>query len=212
MAGEAELTRILLVRHGHVEGIEPERFRGRTDVPLSALGRRQAAATAERIARSCSFAKVYSSPLGRALATARAIAEATGREVQALADLNDLDYGEWQWKTYEEVSASSPALFNLWFASPELIRFPGGDALQDLVARTADAIRVVCEAHPRETVVVVGHDSVNRAILMQALAQPLCAYWRMAQSPCAINELQIEDGRVGVLRVNDAAHLEDLQA
>jgi probable phosphoglycerate mutase len=205
------LTRILLVRHGHVEGIEPERFRGRMDVPLSALGRRQATATGARLAATSSFADVYSSPLGRALATAQAIAEPSGQPVQLVADLNDLDYGEWQWKTYEEVRGASPVLFNRWLASPELIRFPGGDALQDLVARTADALRFVCEAHPHEAVVMVGHDSVNRAILMQALAQPLSAYWRLAQSPCAINELEIEDGQVRVLRVNDTTHLDGIR-
>ena len=206
------MTRILLIRHGHVEGIEPERFRGRMDVPLSALGCLQAAATAERIARTANFASVYSSPLDRALTTARSIAAPAGKDVQALADLNDLDYGAWQWKTFDEVRTADPALFHRWFATPDLIRFPGGDSLQDLVARTANVVRLVCENHPRECVVIVGHDSVNRAILMQALAQPLCAYWRVAQSPCAINELEITDSEARVLRINDTAHLEGVRA
>jgi len=60
---------------------------------------------------------------------------------------------------------------------------PEGDSLQDLVARTANALRFVLERHTSktETVVFVGHDSVNRALLLQLLDQSLSAYWRIAQ-------------------------------
>jgi phosphoserine phosphatase len=44
------VTKILLIRHGHVEGIEPQRFRGRAELPLTTLGRAEAAAVARRIA------------------------------------------------------------------------------------------------------------------------------------------------------------------
>jgi broad specificity phosphatase PhoE len=43
------MTKLIVVRHGHVEGISPERFRGRVDLELTPEGRRQAAATARRI-------------------------------------------------------------------------------------------------------------------------------------------------------------------
>jgi broad specificity phosphatase PhoE len=202
------LTCIVLVRHGHVEGIEPVRFRGRMDVPLSDLGRRQAGATATAIARRWRFVAVYTSPMGRCVETGRIIAAPEGMEVCQLGDLNDLDYGEWQWKTNEEVRAASPELYERWLTAPQSVRFPGGESLQDLMARTAEALRFVTELHPSQTVVMVGHDSVNRALLMQMLAQPLSAYWRLAQSPCGINEIEMEDGRARVLRMNETAHLE----
>ena len=127
-----------------------------------------------------------------------------------LSGLNDLDYGEWQWKTFDDVRAHSPGLFHRWFAAPDQVRFPGGESLQDLAARTADALRGVIERHPDETVVMVGHDSVNRAILMQVLAQPLLAYWRIVQSPCGLSEIEIGGDLARVLRVNETAHLEAL--
>ena len=202
------MTHIVLVRHGHVEGIHPERFRGRAEIPLSEIGRRQAAATAARVAAGWRPTAVYTSPMGRCVETGAAIATAVSATARSLDALNDLDYGAWQWKTFDEVRAISPALFARWFAAPETVRFPDGDSLPDLVARTADALRQVVERHPNETVVLVGHDSVNRAILMQALAQPMAAYWRIAQSPCAISELEIGDGEPRVLRVNDTTHLD----
>ncbi len=202
------MTRIVLVRHGHVEGIAPERFRGRADMPLSELGVRQAAATAQRIAGAWKPSRVITSPLGRAVATGAAISLATGAPAETDETLQDIDYGEWQWKTHEEVREVSPELFQLWFSEPQLVRFPGGEALQDLVARTAGMMRRLLDQRPDETVVLVGHDSVNRALLMQLIDQPISAYWKLALSPCGICEIDISGGKIRVLRVNETAHLE----
>jgi broad specificity phosphatase PhoE len=56
---------------------------------------------------------------------------------------------------------------------------------------------------------MVTHESVNRALLLQVLEQPLSAYWRLAQDPCAINEIAVASDRVAVIRVNETAHLRD---
>jgi broad specificity phosphatase PhoE len=203
------MTKIILTRHGHVEGIKPERFRGR-ELPLTELGWAQAKTVAARIAKTWNAAKVYTSPMGRCVTTGQEIARACHVASEPLEALNDLDYGQWHWRTHDEVRASWPELFAAWHTTPHLVRFPEGDSLQDLVARTANALRLVLERHASETetVVFVGHDSVNRALLLQLLDQPLSAYWRIAQAPCAINEIDFLDGRICVQRVNETHHLE----
>jgi phosphoserine phosphatase len=74
------------------------------------------------------------------------------------------------------------------------MRFPNGESLQDSVARSADALRLAIGRHPDDTVVLVAHDSVNRTTLLQLLDQPLSAYWRLAQEPCCINEIDVAGG------------------
>jgi probable phosphoglycerate mutase len=202
------MTNILLVRHGHVEGIKPERFRGRTDLPLTARGEVQAQAVARRIARSWRPAKIYTSPMMRCIATGRAIAEACQLKEQMLDHLIDIDYGGWQGKTYEEVERTDPQLFATWFTTPHLMRFPGGESLQDLVARSAEALHFVLRHHAEEMVVLVTHDSVNRALLIQLLDQPLSSYWRLAQDPCCINEIDALGGRITIRRINATDHLD----
>jgi probable phosphoglycerate mutase len=71
------------------------------------------------------------------------------------------------------------------------VRFPHGESLQDLVARMANVLRFVGERHKDETVVIVGHSSGNRALLLQALDQPLSAYWRLAQDPCSVSDIEL---------------------
>ena len=201
------MIRILLIRHGHVEGIKPERFRGRADVPLTDSGVSEAAAVAGRIASAWRPIKVYTSPMKRCIDTGGAIAKACQVDAEILDDLNDIDYGAWQWKSYEEIQRAEPQRFTIWFARPPFTRFPDGESFQELVARSADALRLVVGRHSDDTVVLVAHDSVNRALLLQLLDQPLSAYWRLSQEPCCINEICIAGGEVHVVRINETAHL-----
>jgi probable phosphoglycerate mutase len=201
------MTKIILTRHGHVAGIAPERFRGRTELPLTELGVRQAQAVARRIAEAWRPAAIYTSPLGRCVATGRAIGEASGAVCRALEGLNDIDYGLWRDKSHDEVRAAWPALYAAWREAPHLMRIPDGDSLQDLAARVGDAIRFVLERHPDDPVALVGHESVNRVLLLLLLDLPLSAYWRLAQAPCAINEVDIVGRQMRIVRINDTGHL-----
>lgn len=110
------MTKILLIRHGHVEGITPERFRGRGDLPLTSRGHEQAQAVAQRIASGWRPDAVYTSPLSRCTATANAIAKACSLEAQTLDDLVDIDYGAWQSCSFAERKPDrSGAFFTLAF-------------------------------------------------------------------------------------------------
>jgi probable phosphoglycerate mutase len=66
--------------------------------------------------------------------------------------------------------------------------------------------------HPDETIVLVGHDSVNRALLLQVLDQPLSGYWGLAQEPCCINEIDVSGAAVCVRSINATQHLEAIAA
>jgi phosphoserine phosphatase len=204
------VTRIILTRHGHVDGIKPPRFRGRADVPLTALGVAQANATAGRIAATSQPAAIYTSPMSRCMATGEAIARACGVPSQVLDQLNDLDYGAWQWKTHDEIRRAFAEQYETWHTVPQMFRFPQGESLQDLVLRAADVLRSVLQRHRDQTIVLVSHDSVNRALLTQVLDQPLSAYSRIVIEPCGITEIEFVDNIARVLGVNETQHLSAL--
>jgi probable phosphoglycerate mutase len=205
------VTKIVLVRHGHVEGIHPPRFRGREDLPLTKRGKAEALAVAQRVASKWQPARVYTSPLLRCVETGAVIAKACGIEAQSIDQLNDIDYGAWRMKSYDEMAVTEPTLHATWFSAPYLMRFPGGDSLQDLISRSADAVRLALELHPDGTVVFVSHDSVNRALLLQLADLPLGSYWRLVQTPCCINEIEVTARQVRVLAINETAHLDGVE-
>ena len=203
------MTKILLSRHGHVEGIQPARFRGRAELALTEHGVAQADALAKRVAANWKPAAVFTSPLQRCVLTGGKIAAACGIKSEVRDGLGDIDYGAWQMRTHDEVSAESPEAYRQWHSAPQLTRFPNGESLQDVMARATDVLREALLRYPEQTVVLVGHDSVNRVLLLQLLDMPLAAYWRLVQDPCTLNEIDVfAAGDVRVQRVNDTSHLD----
>jgi phosphoserine phosphatase len=179
------MTRIILVRHGYVDWIVRERFRGRAELALSDLGCRQAQATARYIAATWKPDAVYTSPLGRCLETGAAIAAPFRIERLPVDGLSDINYGEWQGLTREEAKERWPEEVALWFSAPHLAVIPGGETLAAVLSRTTAALRDILGSHSEGTVVVVGHDSVNRVLLLHAMELPLSRYWHLRQDPCA---------------------------
>jgi phosphoserine phosphatase len=205
------MTKILLTRHGDVDGIRPARFRGRAELAMTERGLAEADALAKRIAATWKPVAVFTSPLQRCVLTGGKIAAACGVKSEVRDGLGDIDYGAWQMRTHDEVSAESPEAYRLWHAAPQLTRFPKGESLQDVMARATDVLREALLSYPEQTVVLVGHDSVNRVLLLQLLDMPLAAYWRLVQDPCTLNEIEVfAAGDVRVQRVNDTSHLDQV--
>jgi probable phosphoglycerate mutase len=203
------MTRILLTRHGHVDGIKPDRFRGRAELALTERGLAQAEALARRIAANWKPVAVFTSPLQRCVVTGGKIAAACGIASEVREGLGDIDYGAWQMRTHEEVRAEDPEAYRQWRSAPSLTRFPKGESLQDVMARATDVLREVLLRFAGQTVVLVGHDSVNRVLLVQLLDMPMAAYWRLVQDPCTLNEIEVSAaGDVAVRRMNDTSHLD----
>jgi phosphoserine phosphatase len=201
------MTKIVLTRHGHVEWLAPERFRGRADLPLTEQGVGEARAASRRIGATWRVTAVYTSPMSRSLRTAQIIAQPFSLDAQPLDAMTDIDYGQWQGLTPDEARAQWPKEVDLWYRRPDLVRIPGGESLQDVLARVAHALRVIVGRHPDETVVLVGHESVNRVILLHALELPLSRYWLLTQAPCAINQMIAARDGFSVRSLNETCHL-----
>jgi len=204
------MVRIILARHGHVDWLAPERFRGRAELPLSDLGRRQAQAVARYIAATWKPEAVYTSPLGRCRETGAEIAAPFRLELRPVDGLADIDYGEWQGLTRDEAQERWPDETELWFRTPHIAAIPGGETLAALLSRTSAALRDILWRHPDQTVVLVGHDSVNRVLLLFALEAPLSRYWHLRQEPCAVNELFFDNDSFIIGSINQTQHLSGL--
>jgi phosphoserine phosphatase len=205
------MTELILLRHGHVDWHDPERFRGRAELALSDLGRRQARAAALAVATTWKPDAVYTSPLGRCRDTAAAIAAPFRLAVQPVEALADIDYGAWQGLTWEEAAAQWPAEIERWRRAPHLASIPGGETLAALVSRTSAAFYDLLRRHPAETLVIISHDSVNRVLLLQVLELPLSRYWHLRQDPCGLSTLSFDNDSFVVRSVNETGHLAGLQ-
>jgi len=199
------LTRLILVRHAESE--MKGCYVGRLDPPLSARGRAQADALARQMAGQ-SLAAVYSSPLKRALTTAQMIAVPHGLEVSAIAELAELDFGDWDGLTYQEIAEIAPQRFNRWLADPAEVRPPNGETLLEMSQRVMEVVNGVIVAHPGEMVVVVTHGGPARAIVCHALGIPLSEQWRIRQDLAAVSWLDFDERWATLSLLNDTCHLQ----
>jgi len=117
---------IVLIRHGETEWSRDHRHTGRTDVPLTENGRRQAEALAPRLA-SRSFERVYVSPLSRATETARLAG--LGERAAPRPELMEIDYGQAEGLTTEQMRERTPA-WSVWTHET-----PDAERLTDVATR-----------------------------------------------------------------------------
>lgn len=205
-------SRILLVRHGHTgwnEGAE-EKFRGRADIDLDALGVRQAEATAARISR-WDVAAIYSSPLPRAMTTARILASSLNIEPGADNGLIDIDYGTWQGLSLGQAQTQGPQLYSQWLESPHLALFPSGEGLEQVRSRVVAAVENVLSYHTEQTIVLVSHKVVCKVLMGVFLGLELSHFWHIEQHTCAINQVDVKPLAPIVTLLNDTSHLQGVE-
>jgi phosphoserine phosphatase len=201
------VTRIILVRHGQTRWNLVEHFRGQADVPLNETGLAQAEAVSRRVARHWSPVAVYASPLSRAVRTAEVIAQPLGLTVQVTSGLLDMDFGQWQGLTVDAVKARWPELSSAWYAVPHTVSVPSGETLADVRARGMATVQELCARHSDQTIVLVGHNAINRVILLGVLGLGNECFWRIGQDPCAINVFEFAENAFTLVSLNDTGHL-----
>ncbi|MGA2613450.1 MAG: histidine phosphatase family protein [Spirochaetia bacterium] len=200
-------TRIILVRHGQTDWNVNERFRGHTDVPLNDVGVRQAELTARRIEAEWKPTAIYSSPLSRALDTAKAIARPFSLAVEILPALIDMSFGEWEGLSPREVKARWPELLSAWYTTPQTVKMPGGESLDEVRRRCVTALAEISSRHAGETVVAVAHTDVNRTMLLVVLGLGNDRLWHLKQDNCAVSEIEIDGNDFSLASMNETCHV-----
>lgn len=146
------------MRHGESEANAAHVFAGQTDSPLTARGREQARAVATAL-RPVHFDRIVTSTLSRTRDTAAEIAAGRGVTVEAFDDLKEIDLGEAAGKPFDEVRG----LPN--YDGDGFTQWPGGESLDQVVARALRVIDGLVAESPGRTVCVVGHGGVTRILV-----------------------------------------------
>jgi len=155
-------AQVYLARHGETAYNHEGRFQGQQQVPLNDTGRAQAAELAER-AVAYGFQALWCSPLLRARETAEIVAARIGLQPVEDPRLMETDAGDWTDRTFADVRAQAPELFDAFAAAEPGFAFPGGESFSEQEVRVNAALeRVQVGALPA---LVVCHGMVIRAAL-----------------------------------------------
>lgn len=200
------MTDFILVRHGETVWHAENRYAGRTDVPLTPHGREQAAALAEW-APAAGLTAVWSSPLSRARLTAAPAAEACGLTPRVDERLYELDFGQGDGLTREEMRQRFPEQLAAFLDDPVGNHLPGGEDPRKAAARAADCLADIAREQPHGRVLLVAHSTLVRVLLCHLLGIPLADYRRVFPHLLngALTEIRVEDGQTALLRLNAPA-------
>ena len=206
MPAQGEPTVTLLLRHGQTPMSVQKRYAGRSDVPLTDTGIRQATAAAKRLA-GAGLDAIVTSPLLRATRTAQEVAAVTGAPVVTDEGFRETDFGAWEGLTFAEVRERWPAEVTTWLADPEAAP-PGGECFADVRARVTNALHRVLTGRARQTVLIVSHVTPIKTLVAAALLAPPPALYRMHLDVAALCEIDwYADGPAVLRSFNDTGHL-----
>ncbi len=200
------MIKFILVRHGETEWNKVRRIQGSSsDTPLSEKGKRQAEGAGLRL-KDEKITAVYSSPLQRALYTARAIARHHHLEVTALPSLKEISAG-----TLEGALAADLKMrFDEFLCRNDhqgLVTLPEGESLGDVQKRVWDTIKTISSKHPGGTVVIVSHYFVIMSIICQVLGLPLSQITRLRLSTGTVSSFTLDsDDNMRLELFNDGCH------
>jgi len=203
------MTRLILARHGETEWNVSEVFRGRRDVALNEIGIRQAELLGDYLA-DLAIEAVYSSPLERALDTAKCVARHHGLDVTIADGLVDFDYGAWEGLTHLEVKERYRGLYDRWLKEPHLVRMPDGESLGEVRERARCIMEGAVSAHSG-TVVLVSHRVVNKVLVCAMLGLDNSRFWDIKQDLGGITVFDHEGDHFTLIKHNDTFHLRQIQ-
>ncbi len=201
--------KLILVRHGETDWNLQNRVQGRSDTELNALGRRQAEAVAQALL-SEEIEAIYSSPLKRAMATARAIAHFHLAEVVLVDDLKELDVGELDGLTFTEMRERYAEFLRMWTEDIAGQIFPGGSCIRDLQGTACASIERMAARHPNGTVVVVSHNFAILSIICKLMDIDLRHMRRLRMQVAGMTTIELNDQAARLIAFNEVCHLDKL--
>ena len=180
---------IFLMRHGETAWNQEKRVMGRLEIPLS----RKGIAQGKRIARllpDLEIRVIYTSPLRRALETARILAKECHKSVKINPNLTEVAFGRWQGYRFDDLIKDEA--YHRFLRSPLRAAVPGGETIVDVQRRGLRAIRRAIREYPKGRLLFVSHGDIIRAILCHYLKLPLQEFRRLRIDNSSLSAFEVD--------------------
>jgi broad specificity phosphatase PhoE len=202
------MLNILLIRHAQTNWNISGRFQGVTDVPLNNVGLIQA----EKIAERLSYFKIdsiYSSDLSRAFNTSKVIAKRHGIHVKTSDKLREINFGEWEGKTKEEIiNLGFESEYNEWKRNPHKVKFLVEGSLKNVQSRAVNYIKEILEEnYDKRNIVIVSHGAVLKTIIIYLLELNLSFYKKFWLGNTSLSIIRLNNSHYNIEILNDMSHL-----
>ena len=205
---EQKRTRFYLIRHGETDWNKGGRYQGCTNIDLNEAGREQARLLGRRF-EYLPLDHVYVSPLNRAVETAEQVAKAHGLTPIVDEHFKEINFGEWEGHTIQELSEKYGRAYTDFFKDPFDHPVPGEGSFQNAMKRAIEGFEALEKKHKGENIAIVSHGGLLRVMLVGLLGMGDEFYRKTWMTNTSVTMLDVmEDGRRLLMTLNDKAHLE----
>ncbi len=195
------MATFLLVRHAENDYLSGGRIAGRAaGVHLNARGREQAEKLAARLA-GAGVARIFSSPLERALETAAPLAARLGLKIEVSSAFTEIGFGEWTGKQFDDLRRHPRwRAFNAFRSGT---RIPGGELAVEVQARMVTEMERLREVHGELAIAVFTHGDPIKSALAYYAGIPIDLYRRFEISTASVTAIELNDWGPKILSVNE---------
>lgn len=201
--------KLIVVRHGQTQWNKQKRLQGKTDIPLNDHGIGQAKALAQALKNFWLIDRIITSPLKRAKETAAFCAKLCDRPLEIDERLTEIDFGEWEGLTFDQICVRYPLEMSTWEKSPETCEISGAkENVADVHMRVNHFFDEMASINESKTVLCVSHSFPVKLLIARALELPMSGTHHIALHNTSINVIQISHHQTILHHLNLIDHLD----
>ena len=202
--------KIYLIRHGQTDWNLEGKIQGRHDVSLNETGSKQAELLAMGMDKR-PVVQIFSSRQKRALETVQAVGRRQHVAVTVIDGLEEVEFGEWEGKTWDEISREYPEEFKVWCTEPAEIVPPGGESRPQIYRRIGNALKEILR-RSRGDIAIVSHGAALAYMVSIMLEKELGDHDEIIVKNASISTVEYdrETGKFHMAEANDVSHLKAL--
>lgn len=203
-------TIIYFIRHGECAGNRERRIRGRVDFPLNENGILQARALADHLSDR-GIERIVTSPLLRASMTAELLGSRLGIKPEICGGFTNICLGPWENRLQSDIMKEFPNEWHTWTTDPESLGLKGAESIDEVRARSLEALTRTAEESRGKIIAVVSHRALLKPMIGGALNIKRPCFWRVHLDNAAYGILSYDRRGFCLRGLNYTEHLRGLE-
>lgn len=201
--------KLYFLRHGETTASQTGSYCGKLDIELTPSGIKMAEDFATAY-KDVPWTAIFSSPLKRAIHTAKPLSDAIGKEIQLRQGLREIQYGLWEGKTPEEVNQDYHDDYVRWLADPGWNCPTEGEKGIDIARRSSEVLEEIENTYKSGNVLIVSHKSTIRIMICYLLGIDLGRFRdRIGMPVAAVTIIEMAEHGPLIEVMGDRSHLRE---
>jgi probable phosphoglycerate mutase len=206
------MLNLYITRHGETKWNTEGRLQGWMNSPLTEKGILQGQKLNQAV-KMYDIQKIYSSPSERALKTAISAKGKLGVEIELMDELKEMNMGQWEGKTLEQIKEKEPENFENYWLRPHLFVKNTGENFDEMLARTKRALDKIVQENPEGNVLIVTHGVTLKALMSHFSSEGFIKFWtKPVVEQASISMVRVKDQEKGeILLYGDTRHFDEME-